>query len=116
MVELHLQPDPFVLEVTERPVASRVARWQAARNDRPSSLRHQLCDLHELDRLILPLFDGTRTRDDARQVLVELVRQGRLNVARGGKSVDSPEAVDLAVRELLNNALERFAKLELLEA
>jgi SAM-dependent methyltransferase len=45
-----------------RPLASPLARWMAQSGNRVSSLRHELVELREVDRLVLLLLDGTRDR------------------------------------------------------
>ena len=47
--------------VSERPVASRLARLQAGRGKRITSLRHRPVEFEAaLPRLVLPLLDGSR--------------------------------------------------------
>src|SRR5439155_12513350 len=62
LVSLHLHRPPFVLQVSDRPIAASLARVQAARGLRVACLRHSLVDLAPLDRIILPLLDGSRDR------------------------------------------------------
>src|SRR5262249_48160647 len=62
MVMLHVHAPKLVTEVSERPVASAVARWQAANGARVASLRHCIVPVNEIDRQVLPLLDGTRDR------------------------------------------------------
>jgi methyltransferase-like protein len=63
-VELHSTPSPFAVEAGPRPVASPLARLQAARDVRATNLRHELVALDDSTRALLPLLDGTRTREE----------------------------------------------------
>ena len=45
-----------------RPFASPLARWMARSGNRVSSLRHELVELREVDRLVLQLLDGSKDR------------------------------------------------------
>ena len=61
---------PLAAAVSERPVASPIVRWQAARQPNLTNLRHEpmrIDDPHAL--AMLALLDGTRTRDDLVAVL-----------------------------------------------
>ena len=69
-VELRLREPQFTTHVSERPVASPVARWQAARDDVVTNLRHASIKLDDpLDRQLLLLLDGTRDRAALRREL-----------------------------------------------
>jgi SAM-dependent methyltransferase/methyltransferase-like protein len=61
---LKLQPHAGVAcrQAGSRPSASPLARWMAQTTHRVSSLRHELVELREVDRLVLLLLDGTRDR------------------------------------------------------
>jgi SAM-dependent methyltransferase len=64
-VDLYTLPPPLAATVSERPVASAIARRQAARQPNLTNLRHEpwrIDDPHALALLVL--IDGTRTRDD----------------------------------------------------
>lgn len=60
-VELHWSPSRFVIEASERPEASAVARLQAKRGAVATNLRHELAHLDADARRLLPLLDGSRT-------------------------------------------------------
>lgn len=60
LVELHSISPPFITEVSERPEASPLARLQAARQRRVTSLRHELVSLGEPQRRLLGMLDGKR--------------------------------------------------------
>jgi SAM-dependent methyltransferase len=63
-LELYVDP-PSVLaqEPSDRPRASRVARYLAAQNQAPINQRHGSIPVDETQRRFIQLLDGTRTRD-----------------------------------------------------
>ncbi len=69
-----------------RPLASPLARWMASDTNRVSSLRHELVELREVDRIVLTLLDGTRDRG---ALAVALRRAAE---ARGLPLPNGPEA------------------------
>ena len=95
VVELHSAPSPFVAHVSERPVASRLARLQAGRGTRVVNRRHELLTLGEDLCRLCQLLDGSRTRSDLSE-----------SVWRSPSSSGAPESTD--------SALERLALLALL--
>jgi SAM-dependent methyltransferase len=62
-VQLHVWAPPIATEPSERPVASALARLQAATGTRITNLRHGSIDVpDELGRRLITLLDGTRDR------------------------------------------------------
>jgi hypothetical protein len=66
--------------VSERPVAARHVRQQAAAGASISSLRHSLVELPELDRMMLPLLDGSRDRAALLGILGAAAQRGEVKV------------------------------------
>ncbi len=102
MVELWQSPPRFVIEVSTRPTASPLARWQAGRQAKVTNLRHLLMPISDFDRLLLSLLDGTRDRATLLGCLLDAVHQGRLKVP--GESLEA----------LVNQRLAEFAQTALL--
>jgi hypothetical protein len=63
-VNLHVFEFPCQETVTERPRASRLVRYQAARSSAVTSACHIRTDLDELSRRLVALLDGTRNLDE----------------------------------------------------
>ena len=64
LVAVQCQPFPFCLELSERPMASAVARLAASLNLPASNQRHRSVDLSPELQAALLAADGTRTWDD----------------------------------------------------
>lgn len=110
VLDLHTQPPAPAAVPGSRPVASPLARRQAAAGlDRVTSLRHTSVRLEDpLAAHLLSLLDGSRDRSDLEVAIREFVAGGGLD----GTGVDPP--ADLAVA--LDAALARLAELSLLVA
>jgi methyltransferase-like protein/SAM-dependent methyltransferase len=102
------RPSTFVTRVTERPVASAVARYEARETPLVPTLRHTSFELSALDRFILVHLDGSNTRAD----VLALVEQG---VADGVMASADRQPAGSELAALVDAALNRFAKLALLE-
>jgi len=61
-VDIHVHEFPCAESVTERPCASRLARYQAKTSAQVTNLCHLPVQLDERARRLLPLLDGTRRR------------------------------------------------------
>ncbi|MBP8002569.1 MAG: class I SAM-dependent methyltransferase [Chloroflexi bacterium] len=59
LMELHTWQAPYTLEISEKPVASAYARWQAQLRQQVTSLRHERIRLDELTHFLLLQLDGT---------------------------------------------------------
>jgi methyltransferase-like protein/SAM-dependent methyltransferase len=117
MVELHAYPSQFVLEPSERPVASRLARLQLENDTAVTTLRHTTVRVTgDLGINLLMLLDGSRDRRALLEELGRLVESGRVIIHREGKEIfDKGEALKVLADELEQN-LARIAKLALLVA
>jgi SAM-dependent methyltransferase len=85
LVSTHLVDVPIATTAPERPRATPVARYQASRGDLVTNLFHQSLDLDPLDRVVLPLLDGTRTAADVEAAIVEALAASRLEPTETGR-------------------------------
>jgi methyltransferase-like protein/SAM-dependent methyltransferase len=91
VLELHAHEPAFVVEPSERPVASGWARLQAAADDKVTNRRHEVLPLDELTRHLLTLLDGSRDRPVLLEALLRRVAEQGLVVQQHGRPVTDPE-------------------------
>jgi methyltransferase-like protein/cyclopropane fatty-acyl-phospholipid synthase-like methyltransferase len=103
LLDLHVHPPRLAGDVSECPVASLLARLQAATGNRVTNLCHELVTLDELERHLLPQLDGSRDRAALVETLAGLALRGVLQVHQGGQPVRDGETL----RKLLDRALEQ---------
>lgn len=114
---LDLQPSRFVSEVSERPVASPLARVQSRSRRQIPTLRHNTITVENpLVRYLLGLLDGTRDRQDLERVLIEWIGGQGGVLQKDGKPVTDPAAVAQVVAEGLPSNLQFLADESLLLA
>jgi methyltransferase-like protein len=117
LVEVHVYPPQFTLHVSERPVASPWARFQAHEELKVTNLRHERVEVDQLNQYLLPFLDGSRDCE----ALVDLllagpVAGGKLVVEQNDQPVSDPvEAREILTTELRAN-LEWLARAALLVA
>jgi methyltransferase-like protein/SAM-dependent methyltransferase len=114
LVRFWLHPPSMATEVAERPVASSLARWQAAQGRPITNLRHEVVPVTPYDRHLLPLLDGTRTYDQLVAALVERFRDGRLNIAQEEQAVRDEDRARQILEAVLPQQLPKLAHLALL--
>ena len=107
MTQLRSRACPFVTEISERPRASALARFEARTRTSVTNLKHQTVLLEDpLVRTFLGLLDGTRDRETiAGEMAAALRRTDPSNAAL---------AADLEKGLALN--FDRVSRLGLLEA
>ncbi len=103
LVELHVYAPSLVVNVTDRPVASHLARFQAQDSHRVANLRHERVELDSLSRLILPYLDGQLDRPALLEILVKFAEEGKVSLQENGERVKDP----VRLREMLTQELDR---------
>ncbi len=104
LVELHAFQPQIVLEVSERPVVSPVARRQAEGGTKVTNQRHERVELDEVNLYLLPLLDGQHDRGDlVRALETGPVAEGLLVIRQDGQPVEDKGKL----RELLADSVGR---------
>jgi len=116
-VDLRVAAPRLALSISERPVASPLARYQLASGARVvTNLRHELTDLPELPRRVLMLLDGTRDAEDVATDIVKLGKSGTIVVREqeGGPAVTDPARIEFLLRATVADTLPRLLQAALL--
>lgn len=109
LIALHAQPPRAVFEITSRPVASPLARLQAATDDYVANLRNGLVELSPLERALVPLLDGTRDRAELTARLIQMARADDFTFNEHSQPVRDPARIEELVRLALDGSLRRLA-------
>ena len=112
LVQLGTARLPLTIQIGERPVASPVARWEAAEGyEVVASLRHERVRLDPAMAQMLPLLDGSRTRAGLLAHFHHLVEKGVMSLS---ESSETP--VDTLLEEMIETTLTWLARAGLLVA
>jgi methyltransferase-like protein len=114
LVELSLNPPKFTTRISERPIASPLARLQAQKGGKVTNYRHESVFLGEFERHLLRLLDGKHSRGELLEALAELVAKGELTVEKDGESVTAGEGLRNLLAQGVKQQLPRFARSALL--
>jgi methyltransferase-like protein len=115
IVSLSVQGASFTLEVTQRPTASRLARWQSQSSNTVTNLNHESVRLNDLDRHVLPILDGDHDREAIVAALTDCVSSGALVIHDRGMSVDDPVRISDILADQLDACLKRLAHAALIQ-
>lgn len=107
------EPVICATRLAERPRAWPVAAIDAAVGDWTASLRHALVRLEPLQRLYLPLLDGTRTRDDLIAHAADLAEKGMMRFSGPEGRIEGRDSIvgrvgpatDACLKSLLTRGL-----------
>jgi cyclopropane fatty-acyl-phospholipid synthase-like methyltransferase/methyltransferase-like protein len=103
LVNMHVVDPPLAAKPAVRPFAPALIRHKAATGSKVISLRQCAALLDEVDRLLVPLLDGTRDLPALIEAMAAKVADGTLQIHHEGQPVR-----DLArARELLAEPVER---------
>jgi methyltransferase-like protein/ubiquinone/menaquinone biosynthesis C-methylase UbiE len=116
LLDLHVHVPPFVVHVSERPLASPLARVEARHGDVVSTLHHRSLKLGDsIQRGLIMLLDGTRDRSALRRGLKELFESGSLALLDENiKPVTDMNAVTKRIDDELDEVLNQIARTALL--
>jgi methyltransferase-like protein/cyclopropane fatty-acyl-phospholipid synthase-like methyltransferase len=115
LVELHVHVLPAATQVSERPVASPLARLEARDGNVVTTLHCRSLHLGDgLQRGIVMLLDGTRDRAALRSDLLELFKSGKLTIEEGGQPVVDMKIVEKRIDAETEQTLQDLARTALL--
>jgi methyltransferase-like protein len=114
LVELSPSAPRFICEVSERPVACPLARWQAERGNTATNRRHEQTRLDDAERQVLRRLDGTRDRAALLEEVVRMVQAGVLAAKREGQALQDPALIRESVGNALGPLLQKLARMAFL--
>jgi len=116
LLEITTSPDGFLMRISERPVASRFARLEAQTGNRVTNRRHEVIELDDATRNLLPRLDGNHDRQALLQELVDAVDRGDVSILVDGLPATRGEKVLPSLEFTLNQSLQKLASNALLIA
>lgn len=111
-VEMRYLPDRFAESVSDLPKTSSYARLQAETGPLVTTLRHGTMQLDPLSRVLLPLFDGSRTKAQLVESLSEMARNGKITINVQGNAPTDMMPIHSAAIDKVLIQLRRAAMLQ----
>jgi methyltransferase-like protein/trans-aconitate methyltransferase len=111
ITELHVWTPHFVTNVSERPIASPVARHQSRRTKRITTLRHTGLEVNDaLSRNLLELLDGRRDLEALVEAMAAVVQAGKATLEANGEPVTDLTKIREIIAAELPSALNGLAR------
>jgi methyltransferase-like protein/ubiquinone/menaquinone biosynthesis C-methylase UbiE len=111
MLELHVHVPPFTTEVSDRPLASPLARLEARDGNVITTLHCRSLHLSDsLQRGVVMLLDGTRDHAALRRDLLELFKSGNLTLKQGDQPVADMQIVERRINAETEEIVQDLAR------
>ncbi len=117
LVELRFYEPSYTITASEKPQASRMARWQAEQGlTRVTNLRHEMLDLLHLSGFLLPYLNGKNDRNALLKIMRDLVQNEAVTFTdKDGQAADA-ETINKILKQELEKNLQWLGKVALLES
>ena len=115
-IQLHSAPESWVPNVSERPMAGRLARYQARQSTWLTNQRHEPVGVDAVAREIVRLVDGRHSRTAIIEAVKTLAERGKLNLQQDGRAVADRAALTRLIPALVDQVLQFMATNALLIA
>ena len=113
-IHLHGGPETWVATLSERPMASRLARYQARHSSWLTNQRHEPVGVDPAAREVIRLVDGRRSRTALIESVKALAERGKLNLQQEGRPVTDRAAMTRLIPALVDQVLGFMARNALL--
>lgn len=113
LVEIHAHRRPVTLDISERPLTTPYARWQAASSEVVTTLTHHIAPISSFDRLILRCLDGRTDRGKIKELIMPYIEQNPELLSEMGETNEAMNT-DAAVSRQVDEGLQRIARHALL--
>ncbi|ODU00976.1 MAG: hypothetical protein ABS79_02475 [Planctomycetes bacterium SCN 63-9] len=108
LIEPHVHEPAVATEPGERPRVTPMARQQAGSGVKVVNLRNGFALLRDLDRLIVPMLDGTRDRGALESTLLEMTLGGQIHLRHEGQPITDPDILRPMLEEQVEATLRRL--------
>jgi methyltransferase-like protein/SAM-dependent methyltransferase len=115
-IHLHGHPETWVATLSERPMASRLARYQARHSSWLTNQRHEPVGVDPATREVIRLVDGRHSRTALIESVKALAERGKLNLQQEGRPVTDRAAMTRLIPALVDHVLAFTARHALLVA
>lgn len=108
-VQLHSCSGNYILDVSRRPIASRLARYQATYASWVTNQKHERINVDIFDAALLQQLDGKKDLDALSANILRQIEEGKLSIQQHGKQVEDKDVMRPLAREVIEATLQSFA-------
>ena len=113
-VHFHAEQVPVAAAIGERPLASRLARYQAAASEAIVNRRHHAVSLDFVERIVLGYLDGQHDRESLLTALIEGEHGAAITATPIGQPASGAPHERAALQQVLDEILSRLVRSALL--
>lgn len=114
MVDLMSCERPYVTHVSDRPLASALARFQSLQGSRVTNLLHESVSLDDIQSQVLRACDGSRGREELIQAVCDSAIRGDFVIFNAGQKITEPAELRRTVANLIPSVAASLAARALL--
>jgi methyltransferase-like protein len=101
LIELNVAAPRFTTAIENKPVASPLARWQAARLTYATNLRHEMVGLSDMERIVVRCLDGSIDRKSLPSKCADVAAQEGVGVKEFAQARDGAGRKDATFDDLI---------------
>jgi methyltransferase-like protein/SAM-dependent methyltransferase len=116
VIELHVHVPESLMQASERPKVTPLARLMAAEEPRVTNRRHRIVEFTPFDVVVVRHLDGTRDRAALLTIVKDAVGFGELQVTGKDGSPPDPAMLDELLEHALTASLDRIVQSSILIA
>ncbi|MGB3714359.1 MAG: class I SAM-dependent methyltransferase [Candidatus Promineifilaceae bacterium] len=116
LVTFHVHPPQLAPTISEKPVASLIARWQSDHMLRVTNMRHERVEIDDLARRLIRRLDGDHDGQQLWEGIYEDYIAGKITLDVGETAEPGSEKAREALAKVINKRLNFFARAALLVA
>ncbi|MGI6525416.1 MAG: methyltransferase domain-containing protein [Bdellovibrionota bacterium] len=110
LIELHGVAAPFTNDATEKPLISPLARLQVQQQHWLTNLKQEYTLFTDFEKHLIPLLDGTRTKEELKTELKDLLSSEELTLKEEFRSEAANLDLDTLLSQAIDEALKHFAE------
>ncbi len=114
LVEFHSYQPPFVFDISEYPVASPIARYEARSSVKVTNLYHEIVNLDEMNAYLIQHLDGQHDKTRLVDKLMQLVDDGTVQIKPQSPPLTTTDQIRTFLATRLDQQLHWLAKAALL--
>ncbi len=109
IVTFHTWQAGFICEVTKRPEASELARYQSLHDSKVINQRHEVIKLDSMTHQLIRLLDGARDHGDLLKCMMDITKEGTLVIRENGTKIEDEQKLKETLARALDHALLKMA-------
>ncbi len=114
IVQIGISPGEYVNYVSDRPIATKLARYLAAENESTTNQRHYVVPLDLAERIMIQYLDGDMTINEIITAMMTHIESGELSLELDGAMILDEEQALSEMKKLCNEKIGKFAENALL--